>query len=216
MSYCSGKIRRNQSLSNPTREGKLPYSPLPPRRWFLTAFAALRSAAGQRLVLSPCAEAPPALESRQLVLALAPVNGALSPANLLSSISRAVLRARYEYPVSHRGRKQATSGLSGWLYPAWGSSLLGAGGEGPWAEQSQPTGSGSDGERRFIQTGQFLWPRSDEGSQGRQRQAERRKEGKHTQHAVAGYPVWVCANVYIRVMVCVPFLFLEHPSTVSL
>lgn len=126
---------------------------------------------------------------------------------LLCFVARAARHARYEYPVSHWGRKQTSSGLSGWLYQAWGSSLLGVGERQvrlmvkqrnstrtflpslplprptrlPFpSEQSQPTGTGSDGERRFIQTGQFLWPRSDEGSQGRQRQAEKRGRRENT------------------------------------
>ncbi len=35
-----------------------------------------------------------------------------------SSLTRTVLHAHYEYPVSQRGRKQTASGLSGWLYQA--------------------------------------------------------------------------------------------------
>lgn len=34
------------------------------------------------------------------------------------SLSGAVFQARYEYPVSQRGRKQTASGLSGWRYQA--------------------------------------------------------------------------------------------------
>lgn len=134
--------------------------------------------------------------------------------------------ARYEYPVSHWSRKQTTSGLSGWFYQAFGSSLLGGGGVRqvrlivkqrnsprtflpplplphplrlPFpSEQSQPTGTGSIGERRFIQPGQFLW--SDEGSQGRQR----KEEGEKTHTACCGRVscLGVCDCLYAFNGVC--------------
>lgn len=73
------------------------------------------------------------------------------------------------------------------------------------SEQSPPTGTGSDVERRLIKPGQFLWPGQTRKEKVGRTGVEMRRDRKHS--ASSGSILFGC--------VCITFLFIEYSSSVS-